>query len=277
LAAGGSCRHDKVVLGDPREGRLNENEKHRVAVHEAGHAIVAWALPHTEPLRRMSILPRGTSLGATEQVAAEDRHMTTRGELDARLAVLLGGLTSERRVLGEISTGAEHDLREATRIAEQMVSHFGMSDELGPVYYERHERHAFLGNRVATGGGPSDVTIHAIETQSRRLLEQARSTAETTLANHRPPSACTATDNRNFAATGDWPRDRWCRRPSPTHGQRHSHYRPGWTDLQSRPGRVRSRLGRSPGRCRDRHSPRAGTHSHPMTRRLGRHRSASRR
>ncbi|HUJ61689.1 MAG TPA: AAA family ATPase, partial [Kofleriaceae bacterium] len=176
---------DKIVLGDPREGRLTELEKRRVATHEAGHAVVAWALAEAEPLRRVSILPRGMTLGATEQVAAEDRHVTTRAELDAKLAVLLGGHASEALVLGELSTGAEHDLREATRIAEEMVAHFGMSEELGPVYYEHHERHAFLGNRIATDSGPSESTVHAIEAQSRELLEQARSRARTTLEHHR--------------------------------------------------------------------------------------------
>ncbi len=180
-----SAAYDKVVLGDPREGRLTEREKRRVATHEAGHAIVAWALPQAEPLRRVSILPRGMALGATEQVAADDRHITTRSELDAKLAVLLGGHASEALLLGELSTGAENDLREATQIAERMVAHFGMSDELGPVYYEHHEQHAFLGHRIATDGGPSDATVHSIEAQSRKALQRARSTATTTLERYR--------------------------------------------------------------------------------------------
>ena len=79
-----SAAYDKIVLGDSRDGRLTEDEKRRVATHEAGHAIVAWATPRAEPLRRVSILPRGMSLGATEQVPAPDRHLTTRSELDAR-------------------------------------------------------------------------------------------------------------------------------------------------------------------------------------------------
>jgi cell division protease FtsH len=179
-----AAAYDKIVLGDPREGRLTESEKRRVATHEAGHAVVAWALPHAEPPRRVSILPRGLALGATEQIAA-DHHISTRGELDAKLAVLLAGRASEALVLGELSSGAEQDLREATRIAEEMVAHFGMSDELGPVYYEHHERHAFLGHRIATEGGPSDITIHTIETQSRHVLDQARTLATTTLERHR--------------------------------------------------------------------------------------------
>jgi cell division protease FtsH len=160
-------------------------EKRRVAVHEAGHAIVAWATPDADAPRRISILPRGFALGATEQVPTEYLHVHTRGELDARLAVLLGGYASEQSVLGELSTGAERDLREATLLAEQMVAHYGMSDALGPVYYEHHEQHVFLGHRIATEGGPSDATVHAIEDQARGLLENARSRAASTLAHHR--------------------------------------------------------------------------------------------
>jgi cell division protease FtsH len=167
-----SAAYDKIVLGDPREGKLREVEKRRVAVHEAGHALTAWVTPEAEPTRRVSILPRGMALGATHQAPAEDRHLHTRAELVARLVVLLGGYASERAVLGDISTGAAHDLREATRIASQMVSHYGMSEELGAVYYEHQEEQVFLGQRVASDGGTSDATVHAIETEVRALLRQ---------------------------------------------------------------------------------------------------------
>jgi cell division protease FtsH len=167
-----SAAYDKIVLGDPREGKLREVEKRRVAVHEAGHALTAWVTPEAEPTRRVSILPRGMALGATHQAPAEDRHLHTRAELVARLVVLLGGYASERAVLGDISTGAAHDLREATRIASQMVSHYGMSEELGAVYYEHQEEQVFLGQRVASDGGTSDATVYAIETEVRALLRQ---------------------------------------------------------------------------------------------------------
>jgi cell division protease FtsH len=168
-----STAHDKLVLGDPREGKLRPVEKKRVAVHEGGHAVLAWATLQAEPLHRVSILPRGMALGATQQVAPEDRHLHTRSELEARLRVLLGGYAAEQVVLGEISTGAERDLGEATRLASKMVSHYGMSEALGPVRYDVHEEHAFLGQRIATESGTSDATVHAIENEARALLGRA--------------------------------------------------------------------------------------------------------
>ena len=180
-----SAAYDKLVLGDPREGVLRAVEKKRVAVHESGHAVMAWATPEAEPLSRVSILPRGMALGATQQIAPEDRHLHTRTELDARLLVLLGGFAAERVVLGEISTGAENDLGEATRLASKMVAHYGMSEALGPVRYDVHDDHAFLGQRIATERGTSDATVHAIEIEARGLLGRALAAAVTAITAHR--------------------------------------------------------------------------------------------
>jgi cell division protease FtsH len=180
-----SAAYDKLVLGDPREGKLRPAEKKRVAVHESGHAVLAWATPEAEPLSRVSILPRGMALGATQQVAPEDRHLHTRTELAARLRVLLGGYAAEQLVLGEISTGAENDLGEATRLASKMVAHYGMSQALGPVRYDIREEHAFLGQRIATESGTSDATVHAIETEARALLGRALGDAISLIGAHR--------------------------------------------------------------------------------------------
>jgi cell division protease FtsH len=176
---------DKIVLGDPRETKLRTVEKTRVAVHESGHALLAWATPEAEPLQRVSILPRGLALGATQQVPPEDRHLHTRAELIARLLVLLGGYTAERMVLGDISTGAEHDLREATRLASKMVAHYGMSEAIGPAYYDVDVEHPFLGAKIATDHATSDATVHAIEEEARKLLTDALAAATATLAAHR--------------------------------------------------------------------------------------------
>jgi cell division protease FtsH len=176
---------DKIVLGDPREGKLGPNERRRVAVHESGHAVVAHFAGEGEPLRRVSILPRGLSLGATQQAVQEDRHLATRAELRAKLAVLLGGHAAEEAVLADVSTGAESDLKQATELATKMVAHYGMSTELGPVYYEHRAEHPFLGQRLATNGGASDATIHAIETETRRMIADARAHAVDTIEKHR--------------------------------------------------------------------------------------------
>ena len=176
--------YDKIVLGDPREGKLRDVEKQRVAVHESGHALLAWSQPEAQPLHRVSILPRGMALGVTQQSNPEDRHLHTRAELTARLHVLLGGYAAERAVLGDISTGAEHDLKEAMRLATNMVAHFGMSDALGPVHFDVNESHPFLGARIAEGG-TSDATIHAIETEARALLAKALDGAAEAITRHR--------------------------------------------------------------------------------------------
>jgi len=180
-----SSAFDKIVLGDPREAKLRSAEKKRVAVHESGHAVLAWASPEAEPLRRVSILPRGMALGATQQVPPEDRHLHTRRELEARLRVLLGGYAAEQLVLGDISTGAEHDLKEAMRLASKMVAHFGMSDRIGPAYYEVDIEHPFLGARIGADRATSDATVHSIEEEARQFLERALEQARDALAAHR--------------------------------------------------------------------------------------------
>jgi len=164
---------DKIVLGDPREAKLDPKEKRRVAVHEGGHAVVARFSPDAEPLHRVTIIPRGMALGATQQSPGADRHLMAQAELESRLRVLMGGYAAERLVLDSISTGAENDLKEATRLASHMVAHYGMSQRLGPVYYDHEEEHPFLGQRIGTAGGTSPATITAIEEEARRILGRA--------------------------------------------------------------------------------------------------------
>jgi cell division protease FtsH len=180
-----STAQDKIVLGDPREAKLDPEEKRRVAVHESGHAVVAHFMEHAEPLRRISIIPRGMALGATQQTPGVDRHIMTQVELEARLNVLMGGYAAENVLLGGISTGAENDLREATKIASRMVASYGMSKELGPVYYEHESEHPFLGYRIGTEGGTSDATVSAIEREARGLLSRALERASALLQNRR--------------------------------------------------------------------------------------------
>ena len=112
------------------------------------------------------------ALGVTQQSPGADRHLMAQAELESRLRVLMGGHAAERLVLASISTGAENDLKEATRLASRMVAHFGMSERLGPVYYDHDAEHPFLGMRVATEGGTSPATTNAIEEEARRLLRR---------------------------------------------------------------------------------------------------------
>jgi len=178
--------YDKIVLGDLRESKLDTKEKHRVAIHEAGHAIVTHASPHAEPLHRISIIPRGMALGVTQQTPAADRHIMTQPELEARLQVLMGGYAAERVVLGDVSTGAENDLKEATKLATKMVANYGMSKKLGAVYYDHDAEHPFLGHSVATDSGTSDATTYAIEGEARETLAAALAGAVATVEKLRP-------------------------------------------------------------------------------------------
>ena len=128
---------DRITAGLEKKNRLiNEKERRIVAVHEAGHAIVAERVPTADPVHKISIIPRGVAaLGYTQQLPTEDRYLLTRQELMDRIAVLLGGRVAEELVFGEISTGAGNDLERATDLARRMVTEFGMSRELGPVHY----------------------------------------------------------------------------------------------------------------------------------------------
>jgi cell division protease FtsH len=122
----------------------------------------------------------------TQQSPGADRHVRAEAELASRLRVLMGGRAAERLVLASISTGAENDLKEATRLASRMVAHFGMSERLGPVYYDHDAEHPFLGMRVATEGGTSPATTNAIEEEARRLLRRALDEAGELLERQRP-------------------------------------------------------------------------------------------
>ncbi|MBN1612187.1 MAG: ATP-dependent zinc metalloprotease FtsH [Polyangiaceae bacterium] len=180
-----TAAYDKIVLGDPRETKLDPMEKNRVAIHEAGHAIASHFTPDAEPLQRVTILPRGMALGVTQFTPAGDRHIMTKAELEAKLQVLLGGYAAERLVFGDTASGAENDLQRATEIAFKMVAHFGMSDALGPVFHEHKTEHPFLGQRLAVEGATSDATVHAIEQETRVILTEAAAAAGRTLERHR--------------------------------------------------------------------------------------------
>ena len=177
---------DKIVLGDPRETLLDPEEKRRVAVHESGHAVVAHFTKDAESLRRVSILPRGFALGATQQSAAPDRHLATQRHLEAKLAVLMGGYAAESLLWGNVSSGSENDLRVATDLAFKMVAHYGMSERVGPMFHEQRIEHPFLGQKLATDGGISDATAHAIEDEARKILAEALTAAKETIQRHRP-------------------------------------------------------------------------------------------
>jgi cell division protease FtsH len=162
---------DKVRLGEVRPRLQDPDERRVVAYHEAGHALVAWLTPAADPVYKVTIIPHGRALGVTEQLPGEDRHNYSRTYLVARLAVMLGGRTTEEIVLGEVTTGAESDLVEATRLARRMVTRWGMGD-LGLVAFKADEEHLFLGYELAQGRDYSEATAARIDQEVQRLLTE---------------------------------------------------------------------------------------------------------
>jgi cell division protease FtsH len=167
---------DRIQLGLKKEGRMmNEEEKRRVAFHEAGHALVAMSVEHADPVHRVTIIPRSIgALGATLQLPTAERFLMTRSELRDRLCVLLAGRAAEEVASGDVSTGAKDDLEQATLLAREMVCRFGMSDALGPVALGRSEAMRYLAPLGDTGDRDySEETGRAIDAEVRRNLDDA--------------------------------------------------------------------------------------------------------
>ncbi|MBS3905578.1 MAG: ATP-dependent zinc metalloprotease FtsH [Syntrophaceae bacterium] len=164
---------DRVIAGLEKKNRLmSKKEKEIVAFHESGHAIVASILPGADPVRRVSIIPRGISaLGFTLQLPTEDRYLMTRSELLNRLAVLLGGRVAEEIVFEEISTGAHNDLQRATDIATSMVKEFGMSEALGYVTFEKEKKPFFLPS-FGTSREYSEETAKKIDEEVKKIIDE---------------------------------------------------------------------------------------------------------
>ncbi len=165
---------DRVLAGLEKKGRLiSKKEKEIVAFHESGHAIVASLLPNADPVRRISIVPRGISaLGYTLQLPTEDRYLMTKTELLDRLAVLLGGRVAEEIVFREISTGAHNDLQRATDIATSMVKEFGMSEKLGYVTFEKEKQPLFLPSSLFPAREYSEDTAKKIDEEVKKIVDE---------------------------------------------------------------------------------------------------------
>src|SRR5512136_886095 len=165
---------DRVVAGLEKKRRLmSKKEKEIVAFHESGHAIVASLLPNADPVRRISIIPRGISaLGYTLQLPTEDRYLMTKTELLDRLAVLLGGRVDEEIVFGEISTGAHNDLLRATDIATSMVKEYGMSEKLGYVTFEKEKKPLFLPSPFGSAREYSEDTARQIDAEVKGIIDE---------------------------------------------------------------------------------------------------------
>ena len=178
---------ERVVAGLEKQTRLiHEDEKLRVSYHECGHALVACSLPHTDPVHKISIIPRGMGLGYTLHFPEDERHLVTKTELHNRICCLLGGIAAEAIIFNETSTGAQNDLQRASSIARRMVTDFGMSKKLGRVFYTETSRSMYLGG---PGGAPdithSEETIREIDLEVRRIIDECSDTAHEILSSRR--------------------------------------------------------------------------------------------
>ncbi len=177
---------DRLIMGPERRGRvLTQRDKRVFAYHEAGHAVVANYLLHSDPVHKVSIIGRGMAGGYTMTLPTEDRYVTTKSEVMDELVHLLGGRAAEELAFDEISTGAQNDLERATKRARQMVTEWGMSEELGPLTFGRqHEEQIFLGRDISRERNYSEEVAAAIDREVRRFVEEAYGRAKDILSAH---------------------------------------------------------------------------------------------
>ncbi|MGB3933164.1 MAG: ATP-dependent zinc metalloprotease FtsH [bacterium] len=177
---------DRVIAGPERKSRvISERERRLVAYHEAGHAVLGHVLPHTDPVHKVSIIPRGRAGGYTLSLPKEDRYYMTRSELLDRITQLLGGRVAEELVLNEISTGAQNDLERATALVRKMIMEYGMSEKLGPLTFGHKQEQVFLGRDIARDRNYSEEVASAIDQEVRRIIDECYDKATRLLKENR--------------------------------------------------------------------------------------------
>ncbi len=176
---------DKILRGLEREDLINESERRIVACHEAGHALLAKMLPGADPLRKVSIIPRGHSLGATEIIPEEERHSYSKTYLLSRLAITLGGRVAERLTFQDVTTEASDDLKKASQLARRMVTQWGMSERLGSVSFQYGEEHPYLGYENMSVKDLSEHTARIIDEEVQKMIGDAEKKAEEVITANR--------------------------------------------------------------------------------------------
>jgi len=177
---------DKVLMGLEREGIvLTDEEREMLAYHESGHALVAAMLPNTDPVHKVTIVPRGRAMGVTQQLPEEDKYIYKEEYMLDRAAVMMGGRAAENLVFDTSTSGAEDDLRQVTKLARQMVLNWGMSDKLGPVSPGGRREQVFLGEEIAQQREYSDETAREVDQEVQRLVTEAYDTARDLLTENR--------------------------------------------------------------------------------------------
>ncbi len=168
---------DKVMMGTVRTLAIQPDEKHRLAVHEAGHTAVAHFLPEADPIYKVTIIPRGQALGGTHMLPENERHTLPEPYLRAQLTTLLAGRAAEQVLLGSVSSGADDDIRRATALARSMVARWGMDDDLGPIDLRESDDHPFLGQTIAKPRNFSDATAGRVDAAVQALLKESEAKA----------------------------------------------------------------------------------------------------
>jgi len=177
---------ERVVAGTEHRTRsITANEKRVIAVHEAGHALIASLMPNTDRVRKVTIVPRGRAMGYTMQLPTNDRYVLGERELATRLTILVGGRVAEALTFGEASTGAVDDLARATDLARRMVTEFGMSPVLGPVRLATDLQANYLNQQLGLDARVSPETSTLVDTETRRIIEPAVEAAHSLLEHHR--------------------------------------------------------------------------------------------
>jgi len=176
---------DKILMGSERKMFITSEEKRITAYHEAGHTLVAKLLPGTDPIHKVTIIPRGMALGVTQQLPEDDRYHYPQSYLENRLTVTMGGRVAERLVFGEVSTGAQSDLKVVTDLAEKMVCQWGMSEKVGPMTFSRGEEHPFLGMKLAEEKTFSEAMAWRIDQEIAAFIRKAEQKAEELLSVNR--------------------------------------------------------------------------------------------
>jgi cell division protease FtsH len=164
---------DKIIMGAERRSIvMPEHERKNTAYHESGHAVVARLMPKTDPVHKVTIIPRGRALGVTMQLPTEDRYSMDREQILQNIAVLFGGRIAEEVFMGQMTTGASNDFERATDMARRMVTQWGMSDSLGPMVYGENEGEVFLGRSITTHKNVSEATMQKVDVEIRRIIDQ---------------------------------------------------------------------------------------------------------
>ena len=178
---------DKIMMGAERRSMvMPEEERRNTAYHESGHAVVAKLLPKTDPVHKVTIIPRGRALGVTMQLPEHDRYSQDRDRLLNTIAVLFGGRIAEEIFMGQMTTGASNDFERATALARLMVTQWGMSEELGTMVYGENEGEIFLGRSITTHKNMSEATLQKVDQEIRRIIDTQYKLARKLIEDNRP-------------------------------------------------------------------------------------------